>query len=40
MAIFAAMALYLNQREVRIAFAWHPKEDPSSDAVDRGGEGA
>ena len=24
MAIFSAMALYLNQREVRAAFAWHP----------------
>jgi chromate transport protein ChrA len=37
MAIFAAMALYLNQREVRTAFAWHPKEDVETAAE---GEGA
>jgi hypothetical protein len=38
MAIFAAMALYLNQREVRIAFAWHPRVDAGKDPVDEGGE--
>lgn len=38
MAIFAAMALYLNQREVRIAFAWHPKVEADRDAADEGGE--
>ena len=39
MAIFSAMALYLNQREVRTAFAWHPKEDspPPSVSVDEDG---
>ena len=35
MAIFSAMALYLNQREVRIAFAWHPSERPA-DAAEAG----
>jgi chromate transport protein ChrA len=41
MAIFAAMALYLNQREVRTAFAWHPKENADAPAaVDEEGAGA
>ena len=40
MAIFAAMALYLNQREVRTAFAWHPKVDATRDVVDEDGEPA
>jgi hypothetical protein len=38
MAIFSAMALYLNQREVRVAYAWHPKDDARGDPVDEGGE--
>jgi hypothetical protein len=36
MAIFSAMALYLNQREVRAAFAWHPLEDGSSPVDEEG----
>ena len=39
MAIFAAMALYLNQREVRATFTWHPKDDTMS-RVDQEGAGA
>ena len=33
MAIYSAMALYLNQRAVRTAFAWHPTEDRSPPTV-------
>jgi hypothetical protein len=36
MAIFAAMALYLNQREVRATFTWHPKDDTMSRVDDEG----
>jgi hypothetical protein len=39
MAIYSAMALYLNQREVRTAFAWHPEPDrpPPTVSVDEDG---
>ena len=46
MPIFSAMALYLNQREVRTAFAWHPRDDHAStvddhaSTVDEEGAGA
>ena len=45
MLIFSAMALYLNQREVRTAFAWHPREaaprgDGAPRALDEAGGGA
>lgn len=39
MLIFSAMALYLNQREVRTAFAWHPREDHPKE-IDEEGAGA
>jgi len=42
MAIFAAMALYLNQREVRTAFSWQARDDarPRTVTVDEESTGA
>jgi hypothetical protein len=40
MLVFSAMALYLNQREVRTAFAWHPKEGAPRAVDEEGAEAA